>query len=166
MAGAAAVPRAGGKRGDGVCANVDFPWPSKMLDEAVQSASSEHAEAVERWSPAKSVWPLLEVIDACAPTEPWCRPLAQHLGIGGEDKGRRLAVASRLARLFDDYGQSRPAMLRAWADGRDERGDGTPLEGDLHWQAELWRRLRDAWAPPRRPSCSTTPARGCGRSRS
>lgn len=133
----------GAGSGDGVCANVVFPWPSTLLDAAVQSASTEHAEAVERWAPRRSVWPLLEVIDACAPGEPWCRPLAQHLGTGGEDKGRRLAVASRLGRLFDEYGQSRPAMLRAWAEGRDERGDGTPLEADLRWQAELWRRLRD-----------------------
>jgi exodeoxyribonuclease V gamma subunit len=133
----------GANSSDGVCANVEFPWPSKMLDDAVQSATSEHAEAVERWAPQRSVWPLVEVIDACAPTELWCRPLAQHLGFGGQDKGRRVAVAGRLARLFDEYGQSRPTMLRAWADGRYERGDGTPLEDDLHWQAELWRRLRD-----------------------
>jgi exodeoxyribonuclease V gamma subunit len=128
---------------DGVCANVVFPWPSTLLDEAVQSASAEHADAVERWAPQRSVWPLLEVMDACVSTEPWCRPLAQHLGSGGKDKGRRYAVASSLARLFDDYGQSRPPMLRAWAAGRDERGDGTPLEDDLRWQGELWRRLRD-----------------------
>ena len=122
---------------DGVCANVVFPWPDRLLDDAVQSASGEHADAVARWAPERSVWPLLEVIDACAGTEPWCRSLGQHLGSGGEDKGRRFAVASRLARLFDDYGRSRPAMLRAWAEGRDERGDGTPLEDDLRWQAEL-----------------------------
>ena len=95
----------GATNSDGVCANVGFPWPRKLLDDAVQSASGEHAEAVERWSPHQAVWPLLEVIDACALTEPWCRPLAQHLGIGTEDigtedigiedKGRRLAVASR-----------------------------------------------------------------------
>ena len=133
----------GAKAGDGVCANVVFPWPSSMLDEAVQSASGQHADAVERWSPQQSVWPLLEVVDQCTPTEPWCRGLGQHLGSDGEDKGRRLAVASRLARLYDDYGQSRPAMLQAWAQGRDERGDGTPLEPDLRWQAELWRRLRE-----------------------
>jgi len=133
----------GANTDDGVCANVIFPWPTSMLDEAVQSASGEHADAVERWSPQRSVWPLLEVVDECAPTQPWCRGLGQHLGSYGEDKGRRLAVASRLARLYDDYGQSRPAMLCAWADGRDERGDGAPLEHDLRWQAELWRRLRE-----------------------
>jgi exodeoxyribonuclease V gamma subunit len=128
---------------DGVCANVVFPWPSTLLDDAVQSASGEHADAVERWTPQRSVWPLLDVMDECVPTEQLFRPLAQHLGTGGEDKGRRLAVASRLARLYDEYGQSRPAMLRAWAQGRDERGEGTLLEDDLRWQAELWRRLRD-----------------------
>ncbi len=134
--------------GDGVCANVDFPWPGTLVDEALQATSAEHAEAVERWAPARSVWPLLDVIDASAPGEPWCRSLARHLGAGAEDKGRRLAVARRLAGRYDEYGRSRPGMLRAWADGRDERGDGTPLPDDLHWQAELWRRLREALGTP------------------
>ncbi len=134
--------------GDGVCANVAFPWPSALVDETLQATSTAHAEAVERWAPARAVWPLLDVIDASVPGEPWCRSLAQHLGTDAEDKGRRLAVARRLAGMYDEYGQSRPAMLRAWAAGRDERGDGTPLDADLHWQAELWRRLRDALATP------------------
>src|SRR3954451_7473412 len=37
-------------------------------------------------------------------------------------------------------------MLRAWAAGRDERGDGSPLDEDLRWQAELLGRLRDSLA--------------------
>ncbi|MGH8868433.1 MAG: exodeoxyribonuclease V subunit gamma [Actinomycetes bacterium] len=149
----------GAQAGDGVCANVDFPWPSRMLDDAVQSVSAEHADAVERWAPQRSVWPLLDCIDSAVPAEAWCRQLAQHLGAGGGagagagsadvgDRGRRLAVASRLAQLFDEYGQSRPEMVCAWADGRDEQGDGTRLDGDLCWQAELWRRLRDRLGTP------------------
>jgi len=94
------------------------------------------------------MWPLLDVIDACTPAEPWCRPLAQYLGTGEQDKGRRLAVASRLAYLFDEYGQSRPEMVRAWAGGRDERGDRSALDDDLRWQAELWRLLRDRLGTP------------------
>ena len=132
----------GAASGDGVCANVDFPWPSTMLDEALRASSPELEAAVDAWAPTRLMWPLLEVIDDRARTEPWCRPLAQHLGVGNEDKGRRLAVASKLARLYDEYGQSRPEMIKAWADGRDERGDGTPLDGDLAWQSELWRALR------------------------
>ncbi len=134
--------------GDGVCANVEFPWPSTLVDEALQATSAAHAEAVERWAPGRAVWPLLDVIDASVPSEPWCRSLAQHLGTDAEDKGRRLAVARRLAGMFDEYGQSRPEMLRAWAEGRDERGDGSPLDDDLRWQPELWRRLRDRLATP------------------
>ena len=38
-----------------------------------------------------------------------------------------MAVASRLAGLFDDYGQSRPGMLRVWAAGDALSGDETPL---------------------------------------
>src|SRR5262249_4744919 len=45
------------------------------------------------------------------------------------------------------YGRSRPEMLRAWAAGRDEQGDGSPLPPDLRWQAQLWRELRDELGP-------------------
>jgi exodeoxyribonuclease V gamma subunit len=132
----------GANTDDGVCANVEFPWPSTLVDDAVQAASPEHADAVARWTPQRSVWPLLEVVDASM-SEAWCSALAHHLGTNEEDKGRRLAMVSRLAHLFDEYGQSRPEMLRAWADGLDEQGDGMPLDDDLRWQAELWRRLHD-----------------------
>ncbi|MDX6254100.1 MAG: exodeoxyribonuclease gamma subunit [Frankiales bacterium] len=133
--------------GDGVCANVLFPSPSRMLDETAQAVSPEHAASVERWAPARLTWPLLEVIEASV-DEPWCRPLTQHLGQGEDDKGRRLAVATGLARSFDAYGQSRPQMLQAWAAGRDEQGDGSPLPEDLHWQAALWRALRQRLGTP------------------
>lgn len=136
----------GADAGDGVCANVTFAWPGSLLDQALQSAWPEHAEAVARWAPERSVWPLLEVVDDSV-AEPWCRVLAVHLGQDG-DRGRRMAVAGRLARLFDGYGQARPQLLAAWQDGRDDQGDGTPLADDLRWQAELWRRLRQRIATP------------------
>jgi len=88
--------------GDGVCANVDFPWPSTLVDEALAASSAAHADAVERWAPARSVWPLLDVVDDAVATESWARTLARHLGAatpdggGGEGTGRRLAVARRL----------------------------------------------------------------------
>ncbi len=134
----------GSKRADdGVCANVLFPPYSRLLDEAVAEADDDYAAAVAGWSTERAVWPLMRVIDECAPTEPWCQLLATHLGLDGSgDKGRRFAVASKLARLFDRYGRSRPDMIEAWRAGRDEAGDGSALPADLTWQAELWRRLR------------------------
>jgi exodeoxyribonuclease V gamma subunit len=137
----------GADDGDGVCANVTFPWPSRMLDEALQSASAEHADTFEKWAPARLTWPLLDVLEAST-GEAWCAALTAHLGPADDDRGRRVSVAGRLASSFDQYGQARPAMLRAWAEGRDEAGDGTPLDDDLRWQAELWRRLRTHLGTP------------------
>ncbi len=124
--------------GDGVCANVVFPSPARLLDGALTQVSPELAGDVEPWEPGRAVWPLLEVVDSCA-GEPWCARLARHLAAGG----RRYAVASRLAALFATYGQERPELVRSWAAG--ELG---AVPSDLAWQVELWRRLRERIGAP------------------
>ena len=123
--------------GEGVCANVLFPSHTTVLDDALAAADPSYGRSVERWSVQSSVWTLLDVLDASI-GEPWCRELAVHLGTD-EDKGRRYALASKVAHLFSSYGRSRPELLTAWAQGLD---GGLPV--DLHWQPELWRRLRTA----------------------
>lgn len=125
---------------DGVCANVRFPSSSRLLDEAAAAADPAYGEAVARWAPETSTWPLLQAIDAAGSTDPWYEVLSAHLGAGGADSGRRFGVASRLARLFDRYGRSRRELLTAWAAG----DDGSDLPEDLAWQPALWRRLREA----------------------
>jgi exodeoxyribonuclease V gamma subunit len=92
------------------------------------------------------VWPLLATIDASL-DEPWCRTLAAHLGHGlhGPDhelrRNRRYSVAIRLASLFGSYATQRPGLVTDWREGRDTDGAGRPLDADLAWQPELWRRL-------------------------
>jgi len=137
-------------REDGVCAGVRFPSPAALVAEVVG------VEDRDPWAADCLVWPLLDVIDDCA-GESWCRTLGAHLGVrergdsvaraDGDDqghrRGRRYAVARRLAGLFDSYAMHRPSMLRAWVMGEDTDGFGDPLPPDLAWQAELWRRVRD-----------------------
>jgi len=127
---------------DGVCANVVFPSPSRLVREALAAASGIDPDD-DPWVEHRLVWPLLEVSDACAP-EDWCRTLGRHLGLvdGAVDQGRRMAVAQKLGGLFTAYGAQRPSMIRDWADGRDTDGYDNPLDADHTWQAELWRRLR------------------------
>jgi exodeoxyribonuclease V gamma subunit len=131
-------------RGDGVCANVDFPSPRRLVGDAVAVASGIAAEE-DPWLPERAVWVLLEVLDGCL-AEPWLHALAGHLGRArGDDdprRNRRFAVVRHLADLFDRYALHRPEMVRAWAAGRDEDGTGMALREDQRWQAELWRRLR------------------------
>ena len=133
--------------GDGVCANVVFPSPATLLDDALRAAMPGQADAVQLWAPQRAAWPLVEVLDAGL-GEDWCRVLARHLGtapgaVEQDDRGRRMSTALRLAARFDDYGQARPELLQAWAAGQD--GD---VPDDLQWQVELWRRLRDRIGHP------------------
>jgi exodeoxyribonuclease V gamma subunit len=129
-------------RFDGVCANVVFPSPSRLVAQVVAASVDLDADA-DPWSERLLAWPLLEVIDASV-DEPWCATLARHLGRTGREHGvgRRLAVAQKLAALFSSYAAQRPSMIHDWIAGADTDGAGAGLEPDLRWQAEIWRRLR------------------------
>ncbi|MBW0012988.1 exodeoxyribonuclease V subunit gamma [Mycobacterium sp.] len=121
--------------GDGVCAAVAFRSPASLLAEISGTVDDDP------WSPEAMTWPLLDVID-CSLDEPWCRALATHLGHFDTSeeaelrRGRRYAVARRLAGLFAAYARQRPQLLIDWLDGNP--GD---LDEDLLWQPELWRAL-------------------------
>jgi len=128
----------------GVCANVRFGSPSRLVSDLL-SAVLDLDPDDDPWQVERLPWPLLEVVDSCA-GETWCSAVGRHLGVDTDDEvrhGRRLGVARRLARLFGSYGAQRPQLLRDWAAGRDEDGAGRTLPPDLAWQPQLWRRLRD-----------------------
>ncbi|MDH6281565.1 exodeoxyribonuclease V subunit gamma [Prescottella agglutinans] len=131
-----------GGHGDGVAANIDFPSPTRLIDQALATATGYDVDD-DPWHPSRMLWTLLRVIDDCV-DEPWCAVLARHLGRGADDHraGRRYGTAAHLAELFRSYGSQRPAMLVDWAAGRDTDGTG-PLDDDMVWQAQLWRSLRD-----------------------
>lgn len=120
---------------DGVCAGVSFRSPGSLIAQITGIVDDDP------WSPEAMTWPLLEVIDNSL-DEPWCQALAKHLGhldAGAEAelrRGRRYAVAHRLAGLFASYARQRPQLLSAWQEGN--RAD---LDADLAWQPELWRAL-------------------------
>jgi exodeoxyribonuclease V gamma subunit len=127
-------------RADGVCANVEFPPPRRLVGEAVAAASGIDPEA-DPWLPERMVWPLLEVVDGSL-LEPWAQPLAAFLGGTEGDanrRARRFATVRHVAALFDRYALHRPDMLHAWAQGED---------APARWQAELWRRLNERIGVP------------------
>jgi exodeoxyribonuclease V gamma subunit len=130
-------------RADGICANVEFPFPRRLAGDAVAAASGIDPEH-DPWLPQRSVWPLLEVVGECL-DEPWLGSLARHLG-REEDvdrRARRFATVRHLADLFDRYAQHRPAMVCGWA-----RGETAGVPDEAAWQAELWRRLRERLGTP------------------
>jgi exodeoxyribonuclease V gamma subunit len=127
-----------GDRQDGVCANVEFPFPGRLIQAALAAATGIDP-ANDPWVAERSVWRLLDVVDECL-DEPWLATLARHLeGARGdpEDPMRRFGAVRHIADLFDRYGVHRPDMVRAWAAGAPGADDGSDA-----WQPELWRRLR------------------------
>jgi exodeoxyribonuclease V gamma subunit len=125
---------------DGVCANVEFPPPGRLIAETLALASGVAPER-DPWQPARLVWPLMGVVSD-ALEEPWLYPLARHLRDGNQHRYARLA---RIARLFDEYAVRRPELIQAWARGESGGIDEHPAAG---WQPELWRRLREAVGVP------------------
>jgi exodeoxyribonuclease V gamma subunit len=138
-------------RQDGVCANVTFPFPGRLIGGALAAASDVDPER-DPWLPERLVWPLLSVVDQHL-DEPWLAALAAHIGGTGADadqsrRDRRFGALRHVADLFDHYGVHRPAMIEAWARGDDTDGHGRRLPPDLAWQPPLWRMLRLRLAIP------------------
>ena len=139
-------------RFDGVCANVHFPSPRRLVGDAVAAASGLESDA-DQWVPERAVWPLLEVVDDGL-SEPWLETLAAHLEGALKTHNppgnsvRRFSSVRHLANLFDNYALHRPEMVSAWAHGRDTDAAGRDLARDSAWQAELWRGLRDRISEP------------------
>jgi len=165
--------------GDGVCAGVDFPPLPRLVERALGTPATDRLE--DPWRPQRAVWPLLRVLDA-ARGEDWAAVLWHYLGDrptgdprdldpgpatgpptpGAARSGRRWSTARHLAGLFARYAAARPAMVQAWAEGRDVDGDGQALPTDRAWQAELWRRLRaelDVPSPAERVALGTAALR-------
>ncbi|SIN71293.1 DNA helicase/exodeoxyribonuclease V, gamma subunit [Singulisphaera sp. GP187] len=90
---------------------------------------------------------FLEILGAEAKTEtarPLPGPVRTYLDAAGDDMAardlRQFQLATRLARLARQYGDTRPELLRAWAEGDTDLGDG-PLAETEGWQRDLWTRL-------------------------
>lgn len=141
----------------GVCANVEFPFPGSVVGQATSIACGFDAE-IDPWTPERSVWPLVELVDEHL-TAAWLEPLVAHLKAGspkspeGTTTLRRFATVRHLADLYDRYAVHRPDMIQRWAAGledvegaqsSDRSGDGN----DDRWQAQLWRRLRQRIGVP------------------
>ncbi|MFZ0250776.1 MAG: exodeoxyribonuclease V subunit gamma [Acidimicrobiales bacterium] len=121
-------------RHDGVCANIDFPFPGTVVNGALAVAADTKPDA-DPWLPQRAVWPLLEVVETHF-DDPWLAPLAQHIRNSETVReSKRFSSIRHVADLFDRYAVHRPEMVRAWA-------EGTQGEDDAPWQVELWRLLR------------------------
>ena len=127
-----------GDRQDGVCANVEFPFPGRLIQAALAAATGIDPDN-DPWLAERSVWPPARgrrrvprravAGDACAP------PRGRPRRPGGPDAPVRGGPPHRrpvrsLRRAPSGHGASLGRRARRRPDGPDA------------WQPELWRRLR------------------------
>ncbi|MFN6133187.1 MAG: exodeoxyribonuclease V subunit gamma [Synechococcaceae cyanobacterium] len=147
----------------GISANLRFPFPSSSLRAVVQqlcleeelggpaSGAAEAAPARDSdpWRAQRLVWSVLhalprfqrELAEQDHPAAALLRPLLEPEGGGATLRLATWQTARAIADAFDDYGLYRPAMLRAWQEGRALNGRGDPLPDAQRWQLRLFRLL-------------------------
>lgn len=133
---------------DGICANVLFPSPRRLVGEVLAGTLGLDGDD-DPWSRDRLAWHVLATIDDNLGAD-WLGTVSRYLGANDDEvrRSRRFRLAQRVARLFGTYDAQRPAMLRDWAAGRDEDGGGAPLPDDLRWQPHLWRTVRESVGVP------------------
>ena len=134
---------------DGVCANIEFPFPGTLVATALALAAGNDPKA-DPWLPERAVWTLMELVDEHF-EEPWLAPLADHIrnsGVSGDraelvtpEEPKRFSIVRHVADLFDRYAVHRPDMLQRWAAGSVQLDEAA-------WQFELWRLLRERIGRP------------------
>lgn len=127
-------------RKSGICADVRFPFPAALVQDALASVAGQDAESVraarDAWSGRRIAWRVVGAVQARVASDPRYAPLRAYLGDGaGPDTpldARAWGMLKRIASTFDDYLIYRQPMLRDW--------DAGVLESDeaRDWQPDLW----------------------------
>jgi exodeoxyribonuclease V gamma subunit len=113
-------------REHGICANVRFALPAELVWDVLGRIVGPRAET-DLFDPAVLTWRVLGALDGL---EPGPRIAALQAYLEGSSDRSRYELARRIAGVFDQYLVYRPDWIRRWEAG-----------GEVHWQAELWRRL-------------------------
>jgi exodeoxyribonuclease V gamma subunit len=136
-------------RRTGIAAGLRFPGSEEFLA-SLLPPSRPAVRLLDRNALRALFLEVLGDRSADDPGQPLPEPVNAYLDAAGDDSGardlRRFQLATRLARLARQYGDARPELLRAWAEGRATLGDG-PLAETEGWQLDLWRRLVGAGGP-------------------
>ena len=114
-------------RRQGVCANVQFPFPNTFVYDALKKAFPDISGQTP-FDPKILTWRIMEILPSLI-SRPGFESLMSYLG-DGEGGLRLFQLSQRVADLFDQYLLFRYEMMLDWDQGKEN-----------HWQAVLWRKL-------------------------
>ena len=114
-------------RHNGICANIQFPFPNHFVYRIFREVIPEVQEE-SPFDPEILAWKVMQILPSCLEGKGF-ESLRGYLK--GDQTGlKRFQLSSRIADLFDQYLIFRPEMILSWDKGAEN-----------HWQAVLWREL-------------------------
>ena len=120
----------------GILANVDFPFPSQFIWQIYQTLLPD-SPTENNYDVESMTWRLYYLLPKII-ERPEFETIKHYLNIDKEER-KHYQLATRIARLFDQYLVYRPDWLAKW------EANQTVSELNHHpdeiWQAELWRQL-------------------------
>jgi len=130
--------RLGVARECGVAANIDYVQLTRFAADVVAAASGRPAHRVADASTIGAL-ALTLLLDDAALAEPELAPVRGYLAGAGDASdpmdARRVQLASRIGRLFEEYTYSRGDLLAAWRSGTALGERSAEVEG---WQRRMW----------------------------
>ncbi|MDQ5987974.1 MAG: RecBCD enzyme subunit RecC [Syntrophus sp. SKADARSKE-3] len=115
-------------RRHGICANMQFPFPSRLVADVFRNTIPEASANDNPFDPAAMTWSVMEILPALL-SRPGFEMLHHYLS-RTDHEVRLFQISSRIAETFDHYLLFRPDMILGWEAGKED-----------HWQAVLWRSL-------------------------
>ena len=121
-------------RRNGICANVEFPFPNAFLESVFRSLS-DAPDGLSAFDPHVLAFRIMAILPGFL-DRPDFAELRTYLA---EDRHqlKLFQLSGKLAGLFDQYAVFRPDMLLRW-----EQGSVEP-DRTHRWQSQLWRTLAD-----------------------
>ena len=119
-------------RHNGICANMDYPFPNTFLDSAFEQILPQVPQD-DAFDPAVLTFRIMKVLPDLID-----RPEFNGIKLYLTDDQRQLKryqLADKIADLFDQYLVFRPDLIFEWEAGQKREA------GDARWQAMLWRTL-------------------------
>ncbi len=118
----------------GVVSNVQYPYPASLLWSIYSHLDDGHRSG-NRWQRGELRWLLIEQFEASLHLPEFAE--VQRFLASDSAGTRALSLADQLADLYEQYLIYRPDWVRRWDEGHDS-----------HWQAKLWRQLRQVIDQP------------------
>jgi len=113
----------------GIAAHMHFPFPRRFLADTLTQLFGAGGFSFDPWEPSTLLWEIMKLLPTLR-RNPTFAPFIPYLSAPDEER-RRYELAAAIATTFDHYLTYRPSMVTAWEKGVEQ-----------HWQAELWRQLR------------------------